>query len=320
MRVVLTFDVEVWCNGWRSLDDDFPRAFGRYVYGRSKAGDYALPHTLRILRRHGLKAVFFVEPLFAARFGTQYLDEVVALIADAGHEVQMHLHPEWTDEIKPPPLPDIPGKRQHLCYYSLEEQTHLIAFGKSMLTRALGEAPSAFRAGSFAANRDTYLALAGNGIWQDSSIDPTHSCSVADMREFWNVWANGVIHGVEAYPLSVFRDGMGRLRHAQIGACSVAELAQAMRTAQKLGWSHFVVLSHNFEMLKPNSEEPDRIAAHRFAQFCAFLARNREIFEVGSFGDFSGVPRSTTEVVPHVGFTATGRRYAEQALRRLLFA
>src|SRR5436189_226672 len=98
MRVLLTFDVEVWCNGWKDLDGQFATAFARYVYGRSQAGEFALPRTLDTLRRHGLHGVFFVEPLFAARFGVQYLTEIVQLIQDAGQEVQLHLHPEWTDE------------------------------------------------------------------------------------------------------------------------------------------------------------------------------------------------------------------------------
>jgi len=328
MRVVLTFDVEVWCNGWDTLDADFPQAFSRYVYGRSRAGEYALPRTLEILRRHALKAVFFVEPLFAARFGERYLQTVVALIREADQEVQFHLHPEWADEIVPSPLPDIPGKRQHLCYYSLDEQCRLIELGRNMLEQALGHPPTAFRAGSFAANRHTYIALAANGIWQDSSIDATRPYSLADMREFWDVCNTSVIHGVEAYPLTVFRDGFGRLRHAQLGACSTAELIQAMNDAHRLDWSHFVVLSHNFEMLKPRSSEPDRIAARRFEQFCAFLARNRDRYQVGSFG--STLPEAAAPVVPirmprleaqtalpQTRMAATGRRYAEQALRRL---
>lgn len=318
MRVVLTFDVEVWCKDWQSLDEDFPRAFERYVFGRSKAGEYALPHTLQVLQRHGIQAVFFVEPLFAARFGVRYLKTIVELIQEAGQEVQLHLHPEWTDEIDPPPLPDIPGKRQHLCHYSLDEQERLIALGKSLLTEAAGKPPSVFRAGSFAANRDTFLALARNDIWQDSSIDATRPYSVADMREFWNVHANGVIHGVTSYPLSVFRDGMGRLRHAQIGSCSTAELVQAMRAAHRLGWSHFVVLSHNFELLQTGSAEPDRIAVRRFEHFCAYLARHRHLYEVGDFGSPNAAERAP-ETMPSAGMAATGRRYAEQALRRFGF-
>ena len=101
MNVHLTFDIEVWCDGWDSLDATFPASFERYVYAKSAHGSYALPKTLEILERHGLTGVFFVEPLFAARFGLEYLRTVVDLIRVAGHSVQLHLHPEWVDEIRP---------------------------------------------------------------------------------------------------------------------------------------------------------------------------------------------------------------------------
>ena len=65
MNVLLTFDVEIWCNSWHTLDTDFPASFERYVFGRSGRGEYALPKTLEILDEHGLQGVFFVEPLFA---------------------------------------------------------------------------------------------------------------------------------------------------------------------------------------------------------------------------------------------------------------
>jgi hypothetical protein len=98
MNIFLTFDVEVWCHGWSDLDRDFPGSFERYIYGRSPHGEYALPQTLAILNQHQLKGVFFVEPLFASRFGTEHLEIIVRLIREAGHEIQLHLHPEWTDE------------------------------------------------------------------------------------------------------------------------------------------------------------------------------------------------------------------------------
>ena len=59
MNIYITFDVEIWCGGWEDLDTRFPPQFNRYVFGRSKLGDYALPKTLEILDRHGLKGVFF---------------------------------------------------------------------------------------------------------------------------------------------------------------------------------------------------------------------------------------------------------------------
>ncbi|MCK7579199.1 MAG: hypothetical protein MZV65_28025 [Chromatiales bacterium] len=102
MKVYLTFDVEIWCNGWGRLDAEFPAAFERYVYGRSRHGEYALPKTLEILDQHGLHGIFFVEPLFAMRFGVEYLKHIIDIIQSAGQEVQLHLHPEWTDESPEP--------------------------------------------------------------------------------------------------------------------------------------------------------------------------------------------------------------------------
>ena len=171
MKVHLTFDVEIWCNGWQRLDAEFPAAFERYVYGRSARGEFALPATLEILQRHGLQGVFFVEPLFSARFGAEYLKRVVALIEGAGQQVQLHLHPEWTDEISPAILADVATKRQHLTYYSEQEQTTLIAVARRLLEASKGGPIQAFRAGSYAVNHDTYRALRHNGILLDSSIN-----------------------------------------------------------------------------------------------------------------------------------------------------
>ena len=95
LKVFFTVDTEIWCGGWDDLDRKFPAAFQQYVYGPTGQGDYALPMTMEILNDHGLKGVFFVEPLFATRFGLAPLQEMVDLIQTAGHEIQLHLPPEW---------------------------------------------------------------------------------------------------------------------------------------------------------------------------------------------------------------------------------
>jgi len=318
VRALLTFDVEVWCNTWSDLDSVFPQAFERYVYGSSRGGQFALPKTLEILRRNGLHGVFFVEPLFAARFGLEYLRTIVELIQDAGQEVQLHLHPEWTDEISPPPLPNATAKRQHLRYYTLEEQTTLIALGARLLQDAGAPRPTAFRAGNFAANADTFLALAANDIWCDSSIDATMPDSVPDLRDKFDLYGAREIAGVSIFPVAVFEDGLGQLRHAQIGACSARELVQAMQSAREFGWSSFVVLSHNFEMLKVKAVAPDWVVVKRFEVVCEYLARHREELPTGGFEDLHVRASAGGSLLPKVGMVPTMRRYAEQALRRCL--
>src|SRR5499426_1893648 len=127
IQVLFTVDVEVWCESWTDLDREFPEAFRRYIYGPTASGQYGLPFTLQMLRDCGLRGVFFVEPLFAARFGVDPLSEIVGLIHGAGQEVQLHLHTEWVDEARVPPLlPPVSAKKQFLWMFSRAEQAALI--------------------------------------------------------------------------------------------------------------------------------------------------------------------------------------------------
>ncbi|MBI3369388.1 MAG: polysaccharide deacetylase [Burkholderiales bacterium] len=316
MKVVLSFDVEVWCDGWDRLDEKFPASFERYVFGHSSHGDYALPKTLEIMNRHGLVGVFFVEPLFAARFGQQHLRTIVELITDAAQDVQLHLHPEWADEIQPMLIPGAHAKRQHLNLYTLDEQAALIGHGKRSIEAVTGRPITAFRAGSFAANRDTYEALARNGIAIDSSLNDCYAVSGPDVPRPVAFATEGRIGAVTSYPVTVFRDGLGRARPAQVNGCGFAELKAALFSAERGGCRHFVIVSHNFEMLKPDTSQPDAIVVRRFEQLCALLAAHPDRFEVGPFPPgMSGADAPETQ--PTVGWWPTGHRYAEQALRRL---
>lgn len=317
MKVHLSFDVEVWCNGWNNLDAVFPAAFDRYIYGRSDHGSFALPKTLEILQRYGLTAVFFVEPLFAARFGQRYLAEVVQMILAAGQDVQLHLHPEWTDEIKPPPIADVTRKRQHLNYYTLDEQIALIALGKCYLEAVTGRSVQAFRAGSYAANADTFTALRHLDIKVDSSLNEIAGIGGEGLNRDRVVVDPQMIDGVCSFPVTVFQDGIGRLRPAQVGACSFSEMREAMIDAERKGHDHFVAVSHNFEMLKPGSNERDIIVVNRFEKLCALLANRHDIFHVTTYPvqmqySENNIARPKTTV------GATGVRYLEQALRRIL--
>lgn len=316
MNVYLTFDIEVWCNGWDDLDRAFPASFERYVYGHSAQGDYALPKTLELLNQHGLRGVFFVEPLFAARFGQQHLDTIVGLIRAAGQDVQLHLHPEWSDEALQPLIPDCATKRQHLSYYTLEEQTTLIACGKQML-EAAGSGPiTAFRSGSFAANLDTFTALRRNQLFIDSSLNRCHAVSAPDVLRGHAQDSVFEVDAVTTYPVTIFQDGFGKDRPAQVGACSFAEMRDALVSAQEAGIQHFVVVSHNFEMLKPGVAQPDWIVVKRFAQLCEFLRSHQERFTVRSFTAAQRGPADST-AQPRAGWLSTSRRYVEQAVRRL---
>ncbi|CAB1275008.1 polysaccharide deacetylase family protein [Candidatus Nitrosacidococcus tergens] len=320
MNVFFTFDVEVWCNSWNHLDQDFPASFDRYVFGRSSKGEYALPKILNTLGKYDLKGVFFVEPLFAAHFGVEYLATIVELIQNAGQEIQLHLHPEWADEAHNALLENVTGKCQYLTQYSFEEQRILIQHGLQLLQEAGCDLlPTAFRAGSFSCNNDTFSAVAMNGLRFDSSINPQMEASqpgkITPM--YANPYEVFTHNGLTLIPMSSFCDGYGRHRHAQIGACSAQEITQALEDAVRKQWHTFVLLAHNFELMVPKRSARDFFVEHRFNHICRFLNANRSITPTVNFADVSTFPEPCNMPLPVVGTMATTKRYIEQALRRL---
>ena len=321
MNVFLTFDIEVWCNGWTDLDNAFPGSFERYVYGHSPHGNFALPETLAILKQHGLKGVFFVEPLFAARFGMTHLEIIVKLIREADQEIQLHLHPEWTDEAKVPIIENCNSKRQHLSYYTLNEQTALIAHGKWMLETAGSGPITTFRSGSYAANRDTFAALRRNSIFLDTSLNRCYAVSAPELLKTHTFNTPFIVEGVTTFPVTVLTDGFGKSRPAQLSACSFGEMRDALTSAYQSGTLDFVAVSHNFEMLKSGSSKPDWIVVKRFQQLCGFLAEHPEKFNVRSFAFDLQTPSVSRQeaVVPRATWYSTSQRHLEQIQRRLRY-
>jgi hypothetical protein len=316
MNVFLTIDVELWCDGWDNIDDKFAGAYARYIQGRTAAGDFGLPYQLKLMNDHGLKSVCFVEPLFSARFGRQPLAEIVGMVNEAGHENQLHLHPEWVDEARQPLLDGVTGKRQHLRHYSLAEQTSLVASARAMLAEAGAPDVNAFRAGSFGFNRETLDALAANSIPFDSSYNATLFGPDSGVRPGQPAWSPFACAGVNEYPMTVFGDGTGRMRHVQISACSYAEIEGLLWRALEAGYKSFVILTHSVELLNAGRNAPDPVAIRRFRKLCAFLDRHRDKFQVRGF---RGLEPEVSDAQPPAlssPWWRTGGRMVEQAYRR----
>lgn len=326
--VYLTSDVEIWCNGWNNLDDAFPSAFKRYIYGHTKHGDYGLGFQAQALKERDLTANFFVEPLFSYRFGLSFLSEIVDIIQAQQQNVELHLHTEWVDEIKPALIPNSNKKRQHLRYFTLEEQIQLIAAGKRQLIKAGVSQVDAFRSGSFALNQDTLTALSENGIGIDSSYNATQFGASSGIRPDQLMTTAFQEGAISEYPMSVFDDGFGKLRHAQLTACSFREIETILWQALESGQKNFVFLFHNFELLNRSHTHLDRIMLKRFEQLLDFLERNKKDFPTRSFGhvtstiteepepETTGTSIANSKTSLNAAFWQTSLRYAEQLYRR----
>ena len=318
LNVYFTIDVEIWCDGWSEIDRKFPDAFRRYIYGAS--GSHGLPDQLRMLGDHGLKSVCFVEALFAGRFGLEPLAEVVGLIEGAGHEAQLHLHTEWVDEARQPMLPGTKGKRQHLRYFDVDEQSQLLQIGIDWLQQAGAPRPVGFRAGSFAFNKDTLTALERNGIFIDSSYNASTLGPGSGVCQGELLTRSRRIGAVLELPMTVYADGRG-LRHVQLTACSWSEIEHLLWQALETEQSDFVILSHSFELLTPGQKAVDPVVHRRLQRLCTFLDRHRDSFCVRGLRDGLAEPAAVIagQEPPaslHSPLWRTGLRMAEQAWRR----
>ncbi|WP_137938631.1 polysaccharide deacetylase [Chitinivorax sp. B] len=311
-----TIDVEIWCNGWNNLQEKFPSAYRKYIHGSTAAGNYGLPYQLKVLNDYNLAGVFFIEPLFSACFGTQPLTEIVGMVEAARQEVQLHLHTEWVDEACSPLLPNVIGKRQHMRYFSREEQALLIKVGTDMLHDAGAHGVNAFRAGSFGMNSDTLLALADNRFKFDTSYNASLLGPDSGVMPGQLMTEPAQFGSVHEYPIMVFKDGINSLRHVQLTACSFDEIEGLMWQALEQHRTSFVILSHGFELLNMAKDRADPIAVKRFHKLCAFLDRNRDCFRTVGFKNL--IPQHIEHQPEPLAspLYRTGLRMMQQAYRR----
>jgi peptidoglycan/xylan/chitin deacetylase (PgdA/CDA1 family) len=317
MDVFFTFDVEIWCENWNSLDAEFPDAMQRCIYGKTPRGVYGLPYALQVLEDHGLPGVFFVEPLFSTRFGPEPLTEVIGLILEHQQEIQLHLHTEWVDESRQPLLENSSDKRQYLFNFSPEEQKTLIKTGAQLIQQFTQESVTAFRAGSYGFNKDTLQALAANKIAFDSSYDASKFGLKSGVLTGTTVIEPVQCEGVFEYPVTVYLDGIRGMRHTQLTACSYLELESLLWAALESGRKAFVIVSHSFELLNQAKTRPDFIVIKRFHRLCELLQKNQDCFCVRGFKGLQGISVSKQPQLLTMPTWKTGLRMLQQAARRI---
>ncbi|HVX15433.1 MAG TPA: polysaccharide deacetylase family protein [Pirellulales bacterium] len=322
LNVFITVDTEAWPRHpeWRRsrLREDIERD----VYGATPAGRFGVAYQMDVLDAHGLKAVFFVEALFACATGLASLRQLVSQIESRGHEVQLHIHPEWLAWIEPSPLPR--RTAQNLKELSQEEQKVLISLGLQNLREAGAGNVCAFRAGNYGANFDTLRALAHHGVRYDTSYNVCYLDSDCGLHTPRALLQPEEIHGVREFPITFFQDWPGHFRHAQLCACSSQELEHALDEAWRRGWRSFVLVSHSFELLKRRKQPPlpplpDGTVIRRFERLCRFLSTNRDRFGTCGFRDLDNTPLGPCLADEPLRSTVrrTAWRFGEQAVRRL---
>lgn len=215
------------------------------------------------------------------------------MIRDAGHELQLHIHTEWLSYFQQPLLGGRTGT--HMREFSEADQARLVLRSLENLEGSGASGICAFRAGNYGANLTTLRALAQNGIRYDSSWNAAYLGGYCGLDVGEPLCAPRVIEGVCEVPIAFFEDYPGHVRHAQMAACSFAELRHAMLSTSRAGWQTFVIVGHSFELVwrgvrQGRPATPRRLVIRRFEKLCRFLDEHRDSLPTSGFAELSLPP------------------------------
>lgn len=291
--------------------------FARSIAGRTSEGEAGIFYQMDVLERHGLKAVFFVDPMAALVWGVEAVADVVGPIVARGHDVQLHVHSEWLAFAGPAnPVPGRTG-RDIKCFM-LDEQCRLLDYARSTLIAAGAPAPVAFRAGNYGANDDTLRALASIGMQFDTSHCPGIAGSACDIS-LGRDDRDPVPHcGVIEVPVGCIAGPRGNLRHFQLTAISAFEIVAALRHAARQGQPALTLVSHSFELLSRDRRRINNVVKRRFERVCSALRAMPDV-DTATYATRppqTNAARPTYRPLPHNPLR-TAWRYAEQALSNM---
>jgi hypothetical protein len=294
--------------------------FNRSIQCLTPQGPVGIGYQMDVLDEHGLKAVFFVDPMPSLLWGTACIEDVVGPIVARGHDVQLHIHTEWLALAGDAnPLKSRTGV--NIKDFNFDEQCTLLDHARRVLVAAGAPDPVAFRAGNYGANDCTLQALAHLGLKYDTSHCPgiPHpKCDISlSPADHWPQ----MHHGILEVPAGCIA-GMGdQLRHAQVTALSAWEMTAALNHCQSQGIAHFTIVSHSFEMLSPDRARINRFVKARFEKLCRFLASSQAC----TTGTYAANPpqladvRTTAQPVLPLNPLRTGLRMAEQMLVNVMY-
>jgi hypothetical protein len=310
-KIFITCDTELSAALFQSgsdADDNFARSIDCDGWGVAWQMDR--------LDAADLTGVFFVDPMSALVYGTDVIAQIVQPIVARGHDVQLHLHPEWLAWAKDQPVGERRGRS--ICDFGFEDQLTLLTLARQLLVDAGAPPPVAFRAGNYGANDDTLRALATLGIQWDASFNPIYvgaSCDIGLSKDQVDPVER---LGVTEMPVSAIEDRPGHLRHAQICALSAAEMHAALSHAAATKRPAFSIVTHSFEMMSRDRKRPNKRVIARYEAMCAAIAADPALDSAG-FTGLDLAPAATPPSRLGPSYVRTGVRMVEQVVDTMLY-
>lgn len=277
-QVFITVDTEFSAGG-HFHDPNKQPITDRSVYCEIDGRSHGLGFLLRTFKDTGLKATFFVEGAHTYVLGFENMRRPVQEIMEAGHDVQLHVHPMWLHR-----SPGRLGYRLTDSFGELNEKQMVDAIEQGLRSFAAWGAPPplVFRPGSLHMHRSVYSVLRKLGIPVSSSVGAGtvayHDAEIAISSG--RKWIDGVLE----VPITSYCDfRIGPKRHHKnltVTGAGAGEIRSVIDEACLNGVEDVVLLTHTFEFIKRSSAyyeriTPSRITQSRFRSLCRKLASNR---------------------------------------------
>ena len=291
----ITVDVEFSIAGTFEDPRRFKPLAEPVVACRVNGEGHGLDFLLRTLAAHGQRATFFVETLCTLHFGDEPMRSYARRIAEAGHEVGLHLHPcwqvfrfpDWPDRVRRPL-----AVSDTLCDRPPHEVEAVIANGMAVMERWGLPRPRSLRMGNLMADRGIYRAMRRLGLTVASNIGlGIHRSGDPSLH-----LAGGAhqVEGVVELPVLTYDVGLplrpSRRKCLTTTGTGLGTTLRLLRAARAAGSGPVVLLTHPFEFVKRRDFtfrdlRPNRINQRRLADLCAFVAAHPSDFRMATVSD-----------------------------------
>ena len=328
VKVFLTIDTEHSIGGAFNNPDYRPIGNKKRIFGKIGKRYYGIPLLIDIANEFGLPLTFFVETFNKHYFGLDQIKETCDYVLKRGHDIQLHLHPNYLNfklsNYIPPKYSDLIGE------YSTEDQIKIISEAKDDLKNIAGYPPIAFRAGCFGANDETLEVLSKLGFIIDSSYNQSFLPKPCLMSNR-NLNTVAYLNGVYEFPVTNFYE-TSRLRPPRympldLNGVSFEEIRFLLEHFGRTLKAVTIIL-HSFSFIKAFGVQYKKIRPRfeiirRFRRLCKFLAENNHKYHVLALGSLDQeslsdlVLNERRHIFPTVPWRLTFLRLGEQLFDKL---
>jgi hypothetical protein len=268
------------------------------VWGRLDGGEYGIGRICDVLEQYGIRGNFLVDFATCGFEGPAKLGRIVDFLGGRGHEVHMHLHPEWLAEVWGLPLieghlPTGAIGGAHLDSTPYEMCRRLLEFTVNQYETYVGRPPRLFRSGAYRMSPQLILAAGSLGIEAlsnargDTIRDTAAGGDPAPAGEPFR-WENGVLE----LPVDVSSPEAGKFQNY------LARYENAV--TRKLSERTFNVVMHSWSLLRRNEQGvhdaygPD--LEQRLHEMCEHATNHGRTYGYGEYLDAHDVARPSVRL------------------------